>query len=310
MAITLAQRGTSLRRGLQVLAALGSDAAVLEGGLGVTQIAALTGHEKSLVSRALSALAEHGLVERPPGQTAYRLGWGCFALAARAGEPRLIDESRLALATLVDEVGEGAHLSVLQGADVLTVLTQTPSQAIVARSWVGRTLPGYCTASGRALLIDTDRDALAGIFGTQPLAARGPNSPTDVDDLARRIDRARRVGYAVADEESEPGLVAVAAPVRDFTGGVVAALNVSAPKFRLGARVHATGEVVRATAQRLSAALVAQDGRPRIPSARRAGAGASTGAATPAALAGVGSGSSAATAAAKPRGPTSRLERR
>jgi DNA-binding IclR family transcriptional regulator len=73
--------------------------------------------------------------------------------------------------------------------------------------------------------------------------------------LEDRIARTRELGYAVADEETELGLVAVAAPVRDFSGRVVAALNVSGPKFRLGARLRSTGELVRAMADQLSATL-------------------------------------------------------
>ncbi|MBV8989331.1 MAG: helix-turn-helix domain-containing protein, partial [Solirubrobacterales bacterium] len=74
-----AARGTSFRRGLEILLALGSDAALAEGGLSVTQIAILTGHEKSQVSRALAALTDYGLAERAPGNRAFRLGWACFA---------------------------------------------------------------------------------------------------------------------------------------------------------------------------------------------------------------------------------------
>ncbi len=277
----VAERGTSLRRGIQILLTLGSDAALAEGGLGVTRIADLTGHEKSQVSRALSALAEHGLAERSPGSSSYRLGWRCFALAGRAGDPRLIEEARIALARLVEEVGEAAHLSVLQGVEVLTLLTQAPPHAIIARSWLGRTVPTYCTASGRVLLLDYNRDELIELLGPGPFPARGARAPADAGELERRIRRARRVGYAVADEESEPGLIAVAAPVRDFTGRVIAAVNVSAPKFRLGARLHLTGELVRAAAEQLSGVL----GAPRItnggPGARagrlRAAAGASGG---------------------------------
>ncbi len=251
-------RGTSLRRGLEILLALGSDAALAEGGLGVTQVAALTGHEKSQVSRTLTTLTEYGLVERSPVVRGYRLGWECFALAARAGEPRLIEDARIGLAQLVDLVGEASHLSALDGTEVQTLLTQPAPHAIAARSWVGRRLPAHCTSSGRALLIDYDRVALLELFGPEPFPACGPNAPADARELERRISRARRVGYAVADEESEPGLVAVAAPVRDFTGRVIAAINVSAPRFRLGSRLHPTGELVRAAADRLSDAL----GRP------------------------------------------------
>lgn len=261
----MATRGTSLRRGLQILAALGSDAALAEGGLGVTQLAVLTGHEKSQVSRTLAVLTEHGLAERSPGGTGYRLGWECFALAARAGQPRLIQDATRALETLVSEVGEAAHLSVLHGRQILTLLTRSPSHAIVASGWVGRTVPAHCTSSGRALLLDHDRDALIDLLGPGPFPAHGPNAPRDTAELERRICHARRIGYAIVDEESEAGLVAAAAPVRDFTGNVVAAVNVSGPKFRLGERLHQAGELVGAAAGWISANL----GAPVAPAAGR-----------------------------------------
>jgi len=256
----MAERGTSLRRGLQVLFTLGSDLALAEGGLGVTRIASLTGHEKSQVSRSLAVLAEQGLVERSPEDRTYRLGWGCFTLATRAGEPHLIDRATTALSRLVENAGETAHLSALRGAEVLTLLTQAPSHAIIARSWVGRTVPAYCTSSGRALLYDYDRTALVALLGNERFAPSGPNAPPDVDELERRIRRARQIGYAVTDEEHEAGLVGVAAPIRDFSGRVVAAINVSAPKFRLGRRLRATGELVGAAAAKLSRAMGAPGG--------------------------------------------------
>jgi DNA-binding IclR family transcriptional regulator len=131
---------------------------------------------------------------------------------------------------------------------------------VAASGWIGRTVPVHCTSSGRALLLDHDRAALAALLGPEPLPSAGPSAPADLPELERRIRRARQVGYAVADEESEAGLVAVAAPIRDFTGQVAAAINVSAPKFRLGNRLHATGERLRATAEQLSDALGAPAG--------------------------------------------------
>jgi IclR family transcriptional regulator, KDG regulon repressor len=228
---------------------------VAVGGLGVTRIAALTGNEKSQVSRALAALADSGLVERVPGGRAYRLGWTCFALAARAGEPRLLEEAAPVLKRLVEEAAETAYLSVLRGTQVLTLVSEFPSHAIAARGWAGRMVPAYCTASGRALLLDHDRASLVKLFEGAEFDSNGPNCPPGVDELERRIGRSRQVGYTRADEEFEPGLVAVAAPIRDFTGRIVAAINVSAPKFRLGRRLDATGQLVREGANQVSAAL-------------------------------------------------------
>ena len=78
---------------------------------------------------------------------------------------------------------------------------------------------------------------------------------TDLAELARRIADTRARGWAAADEEMEPGLAAVAAPVRRFDGRIVAALNVSGPSFRFAPRLGEAGAVVAAAAAQLSARL-------------------------------------------------------
>jgi len=80
----------------------------------------------------------------------------------------------------------------------------------------------------------------------------------DLDSLHAELDRIRRRGYATSDEELEHGVVAASAPVRDATGSVVAALNVSAPKSRVGRRLQELG----AYAARFSAALSTEIGAP------------------------------------------------
>ncbi len=250
-----AESATSLRRGLAVLFALAGDEAVGTGGLGVTRIADLIGREKSQVSRTLKILAEHGVVDRDPKTLAYRLSWRFLTLAAQAGEQRLLEQGPRVLRGVVAELGERAHLSVLHGTQVLTVLSESPPHAVQAAGWVGRTVPAYCSAAGRALLFDHGRDPLASLFANvefRPLARRTPH---DVDELHARVVADRARGYAVVKEELERGLVAVAAPVRDVHGTIVAALNVSAPKFRFGRRLGAAGKVVTAAADELSFTL-------------------------------------------------------
>ena len=228
------QRATSLRRGAEILIALGSDEALAGDGLGVVRIAQLVGYEKSQVSRALAALADSGLVDRDPVTRAYRLGWRFFALAARSGRPRLMALAPIVLSRLVAEYGETAHLSVLHGAEVLTLLSEAPSSSITATGWSGRTVPAVCTSAGRALLFDHDLATLRTVFADADLTGLPPRAPRDVDELHRRVVAARDRGYALVEEEFEPGLLGAAAPVRDFSGRIVAAVNISGPKFRLG----------------------------------------------------------------------------
>ncbi|CAN5132581.1 IclR family transcriptional regulator [soil metagenome] len=253
------ETATSLKRGLAILLALD------EGGeLGVTRISELVGREKSQVSRTLKVLADHGLVERDPETLAYRLGWRIFTLAAVAGEQRLASAAPRCLGELVQTFEESAHLSVLQGADVLTVVSESPPQAVQAVRWVGRVVPAACTSAGYALLIDRDRNELEGLLPDQAFRRRHPRAPQSADELWERLAAAARRGYALADEELEPGLVAVGAPVRDFRGRVVAAVNVSAPKFRFAARVDEAGERVRIVAEELSRVLGWAPERPSI----------------------------------------------
>jgi IclR family KDG regulon transcriptional repressor len=245
----------NLRKELAILIALGSDEAVENEGLGVVKVAELIGREKSQVSRALRTLAQSGLVDRDPSTLHYRLGWRFFALAARAGDQRLLSVAPPLLERLMKDLGETAHLSVLQGTEVLTVLSKSPPHAVTAVGWSGRTVPIYCTSSGRALLFDHDHDSLRELLSGVEFRRLGPSTVGSVEQLYKRIAAARARGYALVDEEFEFGLVGAAAPVRDFKDQIVAALNISAPKFRLGGRLDAAGREVKRAADELSALL-------------------------------------------------------
>ena len=246
--------GSSLRRGLLALEVLAS-ADAQDAGLGVVDVARRLGVDKSQASRTLRALADHGLAERDGASRAYRLGPRVFAYAALVSERRLLRIAPPLLQALVDTLGERAHLTVLDGPAVLTLASCSPPHAVQAAGWVGRTVPAYCSAAGRALLGDHDSAALRARFEGVTLVPHGPNTVSSLDELADRVQESARLGYAVAEEELEPGLVAVAAPVRRFDGTIVAALNVSGPSFRFGPRLHEAGTEVARAAEQLSTIL-------------------------------------------------------
>jgi len=246
---------TSLRRGILVLQALDSDEAIAGGGLGVVRIAELVGADKSQISRTLKALNQFGFVDRDPLTRAYRLGWGVFALAARAGDTRVLAAGARALRELVDTLGERVHLTVLQGAEVLTVLSESPPVSLQAAGWVGATVPIYGSSAGQALLLDHTLEEVVELLAGIEIAPAAAHAPRTPEELYVAIERARARGYALVDEEFEPGLVAAAAPVRDFRGQIVAALNVSGPKFRLGPGLDDAGRAVAEASARMSTVL-------------------------------------------------------
>jgi DNA-binding IclR family transcriptional regulator len=250
-------RETSIRRGIEVLLSLGSDEAVKDGGMGVTRISEMLGREKSQVSRALKALAEYGLVERNRDALTYRLGWRIYALAELAGEPRLLEEAAPRLRRLALQTQERAHFSVLQGNEVLTLLSESPGRAVEAVGWVGRVTPAYCTSAGQALLLDHDREALELLFAGVELVRRSQHTPTDVATIHDRIVHGRARGVILCADEFESGLVSAAAPVRDSAGTIVGALNVSAPIFRVEGREDELCAAVKDASADLGAALSA-----------------------------------------------------
>ena len=247
-----AEGASSVHRAAAILVALGAEEAAERGGLGVVEIAHRVGREKSQISRALRVLEETGLVERDQETLSYRLGWRVFTMAANVGRQRLLSVAPPVLRRLVTAVEERAHLSVLEGSGALTLLSQSPMRAVQTAGWVGRITSVHNTSSGRALLFDHDADDVRALLADVAFTRTGPRSPRDDEDLLARLQRDRARGYALVEEEIEEGLVAAAAPIRDFRGRVLAALNVSGPSFRLGHRLDATGRRVHAAASEIS----------------------------------------------------------
>ena len=244
---------TAAARLLVTLEALSDADAAGRTGLTVSELARAVQRDKSAVSRQLGPLVDMGLVERTLDGR-HHVGWRLFTLAAKAGDQRLLLLAPPVMRRLAALTHERVHLSVLHGQDVLTVLSESSQQVIEAVGWVGRTSPVHCTSSGRALLFDHTDEAVRTLLQGVSFSARGPAAPPDVDALLTRLAQARRRGYAATSGEFDPDLVAVAAPIRDFRGRVVAALNVSAPSFRLGRRLGSAGQQVAAAAAHLTSA--------------------------------------------------------
>ncbi|SEP00308.1 IclR family transcriptional regulator [Amycolatopsis saalfeldensis] len=233
--------GHGLRRDLDLLEALASEEGQRAGGLGVVRLAQLTGREKSQVSRALKALAEEGVVERDPDTLEYRMGRRLFSLVARTVEDRLARAAEPVMRALSADLEETVHLCVLRDQEVLTLLSVS-GHSFRVHGWEGRGVPADRTSAGRVLLLDATPDELYVRFPSQD----------GLPALWAKIQDARAHGFARVEEEFEPGLSGVSAPIRDFRGRVVAALNVSAPHPRIAASLSAAGLATAAAAATVS----------------------------------------------------------
>jgi IclR family transcriptional regulator, pca regulon regulatory protein len=217
----------SLERGLAVIRSF--DAAAPE--LTLSEVARSAGLTRAAARRFLLTLVDLGYV-----RTDGRL----FALSPRVLELGYAYLSSLSLPEvaephlerLVSEVHESSSVSVLDGGDVVYVARVPTSRIMTVAINVGTRFPAYATSMGRVLLAGLPDDELDDYLARATLTRLTPRTATSATALRAEIERVRAQGWALVDQELEVGLRAVAAPIRDRTGRVVAAVNVSAHASR------------------------------------------------------------------------------
>jgi IclR family pca regulon transcriptional regulator len=217
----------SLERGLSVIRAFDHEHSELT----LSEVAAVTGVTRAVARRFLLTLESLGYV-RSDGRffslTAKVLELGYAYLSSlslpEVAEPHLED--------LVSEVKESSSVSVLDGHDVVYVARVPVSRIMTVSISVGTRFPAYATSMGRVLLAGMSEEELTAYLAAvrmEPLTARTVSS---VAALRGEVARARTQGWALVNQELEEGLRALAVPIRDRSGTVVAALNVSAHASR------------------------------------------------------------------------------
>jgi IclR family transcriptional regulator, pca regulon regulatory protein len=245
---------SSMGRGFAVVSALALLTRVPPHRATVGEIAAALGRERSQVSRTLKSLHDFGLVVRAD-DLAYQLSWEWYATAQELTSRRLLSDGVAVLDALAAEIDEPCFLGVLRGDSTVTIAESIPASSRIIGSWIGRAYPAFCSDAGQATLWDASDDEVRAVFSTTAFGNAGPNAPTSIDDFLARLDAARCRGFAVIDEEAERGLFAVSAPVRDFRGEVVSALQIVGERDRLQPRVDALSRRCLVAADDLSGLL-------------------------------------------------------
>lgn len=247
---------TTLSRRLELAACVLDHEARTGRGLGVVAVAQRVGREKTQVSRGLAALADVAMVERLPEGDGFATGVEILALAAAAGDARMVAAAWPRLEALTIRFGERAELAVLDGGEVLTVESTASASAIQIAGWPGRRLPAHCTAAGQVLLAGAAPELVERVVGAGRLPPGGPAAPRTAAAARRRIAAARRDGFAVSDEELDTDVVSVAAPIR-VDGRTVAAVVLTGPGYRFRADVGEAGSALVAAAAEIAAAVAA-----------------------------------------------------
>ena len=202
------------------------------GEAGVTEIASELGVHKSTAFRLVATLEAHRLVEQTEDRGKYRLGVGLLRLAgATTARLDLVQEARPVCRQLASETGETVNIAVLSESSALYLDQVAGSSALQPHNWVGQHIPLHATSNGKVLLSGLNRQQCDAMLSK--LSAYTPTTITTKSKLRSELDQVREQGYALAVDELEVGLTAVAAPIRNVHGDVVASMSVSGPTFRI-----------------------------------------------------------------------------
>jgi IclR family pca regulon transcriptional regulator len=218
----------SLERGLRILSEFAENGPVL----GIAEISRAVELNRSTTHRYVATLTSLGFLQQDPDTRKYSLGPRVVDLGfAAISSMEITGVAAGHLQVLSDETGCAASMAVLDGADIVYVerrrSRRTTGVAVDLNLHVGSRLPAYCTSMGKVLLAYRDPVALRPLLDRMDLARRGPRTITVREQLVAALAKVRQAGIAVNDEELAPGLRSIAAPIRDRSGHVVAAINVA-----------------------------------------------------------------------------------
>lgn len=214
----------SLARGLAVIRAFDADHPKMK----LTEVAKRTELTRASARRFLMTLAELGYI-RSDGKDfsltpmVLQLGYAYLSglSLSQVAQPHLQD--------LSTELSESTSLAVLDGAHIVYIARVAARRIMTVSINVGTRFPAYATSMGRVLLAGLSQAELDGYLNFVPLIALTPRAISTRGGLLDELAKVRAQGWAMVDQELEVGLMSMAAPIRDKSGRIVAAINVSLP---------------------------------------------------------------------------------
>ena len=230
----------SLARGLRVIESFECHA----DGRSIVELSQATGLSRAAIRRILLTLEVLGYVER--SRQVYRLRTQVLRLGfSFLSSSSVVEAARPVLERITEQLHESSSMSMLDGGEIVYVARSAASRILAAGLSVGSRLPAYCTSMGRVLLAALPGDKLEAYLRELKPRAYTARTITRLPQLRKAILHVRRDGYAIVDEELEPGLRSIAVPVFTHSNQVVAAINVGTHTSRVD-RATLTGRCLPA----------------------------------------------------------------
>jgi IclR family KDG regulon transcriptional repressor len=195
-------------------------------GLNLTKIGESLDLHKSTVHRLLSVLKKRGYIEQIPESGRYRLGPGFVELASLfLNSIEFKTEAEPHLRNLSQITGQTVFLATLQGSEVVYLDKVEQYNSLRKYSIIGQRRPVYCTALGKALIMHRTQAEIEQMLKDFPFQKFTPHTHQDLRSLLRDLKACRARGWTTDNEEYEPNVQCIAAPIFDYRGTVVAAVS-------------------------------------------------------------------------------------
>jgi DNA-binding IclR family transcriptional regulator len=240
----------SVDRAVRLLKAVSSSPAPVT----VWELSRLTGLNRTTVWRLLSTLEQHGLVERDPATTRYRVGYEAIQIADAADYDGLVRRVRPLLERVAASTGESVTLAVAHRF-ALVYADQVDPPNLPAANWIGRSLPLHATSSGKVFLAWLPEEERAGVLPPH-LERYTQRTLTDRDQLDADLAEVRRRGFSTCIGELEDHSNGVSAAILNRLKRPVAVVNIWGPGNRVTARrLPVLGRTALSLAHEISLAL-------------------------------------------------------
>jgi len=212
---------------------------------------------RSTVFRLLTTLENMGFLERAEGGRDYRLGLAVLRLGFEyLASLELTQLGTPLLQRLSEELHTSCNLVVRDGRSIVYVAKVAQATPFASSVTVGTRLPAHATVLGRILLEDLTLPQLRDLYPEDHLESFSPNTPRTVTELFDMVQADRQRGYVLGEGFFESNISSIAAPVRDHSGHIVAALGATIPSGHIEeGRIDEMVARVRATADDISGLL-------------------------------------------------------
>jgi DNA-binding IclR family transcriptional regulator len=240
----------SVERALHLLEIMADEKREVE----LTELCKKTHINTTTLYRLLQTLQSRGFIAQNPYTGRYRLGLKLLELGHAVTDQ--IELRRIALPfleELTEKTGETANLVILDEGEAIYIEKVESSAPLRMLHRIGKQAPAHATGVGKVLLAALSSEKVTEIIKSKGLCKLTENTITSTENLQEELEKIRENGFAVDNEECEIGAKCIAAPIRDYTKQVVAAISISGPSARLSEpRLNELVKVVKETAYKVS----------------------------------------------------------